>query len=233
MIKLPRLLKWVISIFIFFFVLLTIFRLVFYSVYKPLAYVFPIDAFIMGARIDLRSVSILCLFILLLSAIPALHPFKNYKSRIFWNVLLTVFFVLAIFFYVVDYFHFDYLHQRLNASVLNYLQDAGISLSMVWQTYPVLKIIILLIIFSVAAFLLTSTILKKYQHRSTVKNHKQWIPVTITVILLAIGTWGSLGQFPLRWSNVYTLGDAFKSQVALIPFKVFSVRFRSKTLLMI
>jgi phosphoglycerol transferase MdoB-like AlkP superfamily enzyme len=221
MIKLPRLLKWVISIFIFFFVLLTAFRLLFYFVYKPAGYVFPFDAFIMGARIDLRSVCILCLFILLLSAFPVLHPFKNLKSRIFWNILLTVFFVLAIFFYVVDYFHFDYLHQRLNASVLNYLQDAGISLSMVWQTYPVIKIIILLILFCIAAYILSSRLLKKYQHQLPVKQNRQWIPVTVVVILLGIGTWGSLGQFSLRWSNVFSLGSAFKSQLALNPFQSF------------
>src|SRR6476646_3827178 len=104
MIKLPRLLRWVLSIVLFFFVLLTIFRFIFFSIYKPSGYPFPWDAFGMGVLIALRSVCALGLFILLLCSIPKLNPFKNIRSRIFWNILLTIIFLFAIFFYLIDYF---------------------------------------------------------------------------------------------------------------------------------
>lgn len=231
MIKLSRLLRWVLSIVLFFFVLLTIFRFLFYTVYKPAGYAFPWDAFVMGARIDLRSVCALGLFILLLCSIPKLNPFKNPRSRIFWNILLTIIFLLAVFFYVVDYFHFDYLHQRLNASVLNYLQDAGISLNMVWQTYPVIKIFIALLVLIVVGALISSKRLIRLQNQPPVKKKSEGWLIALFVILLGVGAWGTLGQFPLRWSNVYSLGDSFKSQIALNPFQSFfsTLSFKNST----
>ena len=185
----------------------------------------------MGVRIDLRSVCALGLFILLLCSIPKLNPFKNIRSRIFWNILLTIIFLLAIFFYVVDYFHFDYLHQRLNASVLNYLQDASISINMVWQTYPVIKILIALIILIVIGAFLTSALLSKLQKQPAVKKKGQGWFIALFVLLLGVGAWGTLGQFPLRWSNVYSLGDSFKSQIALNPFQSFfsTLSFKNST----
>ncbi len=50
-----------------------------------------------------------------------------------------------VFFYCVDFAHYAYLSQRLSASVLNYLTDTGISAGLVWQTYPVLRILLILI----------------------------------------------------------------------------------------
>src|SRR5947209_15838740 len=118
--KISRLVKWVVSIVLLFFVLLTIYRFFFYEHYKPGNYAFPESAFIMGLRVDFRAVSILGLAMLLLCSIPLLDPFRNKRARIFWNVFLSLLFFLALLFYIVDFYHYDYLHQRLNASVLNY-----------------------------------------------------------------------------------------------------------------
>jgi phosphoglycerol transferase MdoB-like AlkP superfamily enzyme len=226
----PRLVRWIAIIVGFFFLLLTIFRFIFYWRYMQ-AGGFPQDAFLMGMRVDVRSVSILGLFILLLCAIPLIHPFKNGRAKKFWNFFLPFVFFLVLFFYAIDYFHYDYLHQRLNGSVLNYLEDANISMNMVWQTYPVIRSLLIIIVLLAVAVFLFSRVLVSFQKDKPVTYKRSWLWVLGFTLLLMWGTWGSMGQFPLRWSNVYSLGDAYKAQLALNPFQSFAstLKFRSST----
>src|SRR5437764_15389375 len=111
--QIPKTVKWIAVTVLIFFILLSIFRFLFFIEYKPGSYSFPSSAFLMGARIDLRSVCILGLLMTLLTAFPALNPFKNRGSSVFWNFFLSFLFTVALLFYLVDFFHFDILHRML------------------------------------------------------------------------------------------------------------------------
>src|SRR5665647_954563 len=74
------------------------------------------------------------------------NPFENSFSRKVFKIYFLIITVLLVFLYAVDFEHYDYVHQRLNASVLNYLEDAKISMNMVWETYHVFILLILIII---------------------------------------------------------------------------------------
>src|SRR6476661_3712834 len=223
--KLPRLLRWISSVILLFLLLLTFFLLFFYVYYKPHQYPFPVDAFFMGLRLDLRVACVLGLLMLILCAVPFLNPFKNRNAKKFWVVFLS------LLLYITDFFHYDYLHQRLNASVLNYMQDAGISLHMVWQTYPVIRSFLLIIVFVVAVGFLFSRLLHIFQKlpSSTSGKAKLWTIPFLALLIAAV--WGTLSQFPLRWSDVFTLKDSFKAQLALNPMQSFfsTLSFRSST----
>ncbi|HEU4634330.1 MAG TPA: LTA synthase family protein [Flavisolibacter sp.] len=221
MLKLPRLIKWAASVVILFFLLLTLFRFCFYIYYKPNHYAFPSDAFLMGLRLDLRAAGILGLLLLLLCAFPFLNPFRNAKAKGFWNIFLSAIFLVVLFFYIVDFFHYDYLHQRLNASVLNYLHDAGISMHMVWQTYPVIRGLLFMVLLVAAVAFLFSRLLRFYQRQPAHNNKKAKLLNVPFAVLLGIGVWGTLSQFPVRWSDVFTLKDPFKAQLALNPLQSF------------
>ncbi|HEX2606178.1 MAG TPA: LTA synthase family protein [Flavisolibacter sp.] len=229
--KIPRLLKWIGTVLLLFFVLLTVFRFVFYWVYKPAAYTFPGEAFLMGLRLDLRVICVIGLLMLLLCALPFLNPFRKPGARRFWSVFLSLLFFLLLFFYIVDFFHYDYLHQRLNASVLNYLQDAGISMNMVWQTYPVLRALLLIILLVAAAAFLFGRLVRGFQRQERKRIRRGGLWTVPFVLLLLAGAWGSLGQFALRWSDVFTLKDAFKAQLALNPVQSFfsTLSFKNAT----
>jgi len=231
MLKLPRLLKWTASVVILFFLLLTIFRVCFYFYYKPHHYAFPGEAFLMGLRLDLRITGIVGLLMLILCAFPFFNPFKNIKAKKGWTIFLSLLFFITVFFYTIDFFHYDYLHQRLNASVLNYLHDAGISLNMVWQTYPVIKGSLLLILLVVVVGFLFSRLLHFFLQQPAYNTKRAKLLTVPFVVLLGAGVWGTLGQFPLRWSDVFTMNDAFKAQLALNPLQSFfsTLSFRSST----
>ncbi len=233
--QVPRLLRWIFSVVLLLLVVMTFFRFMFFWAYNPPGKAFSGSAFILGLRYDARVVCVIGLSMLILCAIPFINPIKTIKAKRFWNILLPFLFILMIFIYAVDYYHFDYLHQRLNASVLNYLQDAGISGNMMWQTYPVVKIFLLLVVLVLLARFGFGRLLRTYQRQQPPTNKKRVLLYIITVLIFAQCIIGKIvlkgGQFPLRWSDAYTLSDDFKANLALNPFQSFlsTLSFRNST----
>ena len=146
--KIPRLIRWIFSVMLLFLVIMTIYRFIFFFHYRGEHRPFSGSAFLLGLRFDAKFISMLGLGMLLLCTIPFLNPFKNRKAKRFWVVLLSVIFFITLIFLGADFYHYDYLKQKLNASVLNFLQDAGISFNMMSQSYPLAHILPSLINFS-------------------------------------------------------------------------------------
>lgn len=229
--RIPRPIKWVSTIVLTFLVLFTLFRVVFYLRYHNKGTAFPSAAFGMGLKFDIRIACILGVFLLLLCAIPVLNPFRNLRIRRFWIFLLCLFVLITLIFYTTDFYHYDYLQQRLAGSVLNFLQDAAISSKMVWQTYPVIWILILIIVVMALFTLLFKRILYSYTSNSTRPVSYTGLWYTVFLILLGWGIWGSSSQFALRWSNVFSLQDNFQAELALNPFQSFfsTLKFRKSS----
>lgn len=230
--RIPKLLRWIFSVVLVFIATMTIFRFIFLWRYNPPGKAFSGSAFIMGLRFDTKFACMIGLTILILCAVPLLNPFKNFKAKKFWNIFIPLLFIVLLFFYGADYYHYDYLHQRLNASVLNYLEDAGISFNMMWETYPLLRIALLFIVLAVLARWFFGKLLVRYQTENSFNKRKGIGFYIIAVLLLAQCIIGKIvvkpGQFPLRWSDAYTLSDDFKANLALNPFQSFfsSLNFR-------
>lgn len=207
------------------------------------------SSFVLGIRYDLRDVGILEVILLLAGAIPALDLFGSKGGRRLVLGLTSVGAAAIIFFYSVDFAHYSYLSLRLNASVLNYLTDAGISVNMVWQTYPVIRIILLIIAGTWLARRGVRVIYERIR-RSEWRGGARvgGLPETVrvnqgagivgrktrigwfvaTFLLLGLAIFGRLGQYPLRWSDAFTLGSDYQANLSLNPFQSFfsSLKFR-------
>ena len=227
--RIPKLLRWIFSVVLILLLVMTVSRFVIFWSFNPPGKAFSGSAFIMGLRYDARVVCIIGLVMMLLCAFPFLNPFKNYTAKKFWNILLPLVFILIIFVLAVDYYHFDYLHQRLNATVLNYLQDAGISFNMMWQSYPLLKISIVVLLLLVLARFAFGKLLAGYQQQHSFYKRKGVLLYILSFFVFSILIFGKMGQFPLRWSDAYTLSDDFKANLALNPFQSFisTLNFRN------
>jgi phosphoglycerol transferase MdoB-like AlkP superfamily enzyme len=140
--------------------------------------------------------------------------------------------ILLVFFYAIDFQHFDYLHQRLNASVINYTEDAKISASMVWETYPIWTLLAIIIICSAIIYFLVLRFYKNMMIRvfSGGMIFKLVAGIVFT-LLLGLGLFGKLNQYPLRWSDAFTFKDDFKANLALNPFQSFlsTMQFRNSS----
>jgi glucan phosphoethanolaminetransferase (alkaline phosphatase superfamily) len=160
------------------------------------------------------------------------NPFENNISR---KIFKTYFFIITlslVFLYAVDFEHFDYLHQRLAASVLNYTADAKISMNMVWQTYPVVTLILLIIVSVILLYGLIMRWFKKMQ--LSLYRGKGFSKVLIGIVfalILGIGIFGRLNQYPLRWSDAFSFHDDFRANLSLNPIQSFlsTLQFRNST----
>ncbi len=184
----------------------------------------------MGFRFDARVVCAFLFLILLLGISWYFKPFTHKASKIILFVLTAVFSLFIIIFYTFDFFYFAYLRQRLNASVLSFAEDAKISKTMIWETYPVIKILFVWIILSVAFFFVLRYIYRLCKKEPVaVRKRNIIISYVLCFLVLAIAIFGRVGQYPLRWSDAYRLNSDYKASLALNPVQSFfsSLKFRN------
>ncbi len=188
-----------------------------------------LPSFVLGIRYDLRIICIVSLVLFLIGSIRFLHPLNKKAGRRTALILWMIFILIFIFFYLIDFTNYAYLSQRMNANLLNYLEDAGISLKMMWQSYPVIWMIIGIL---GGAALLIWIVKSTYNHvlsKPIVATKRSRIAWGIAFfLLLALGIFGRVGQYPLRWSDAYGLGNDYEANLALNPFQSFfsSLKFR-------
>jgi len=207
---------------------MTLLRLLFFFRYNPPGKPFSGSAMLMGLRFDLKFTCILAVTMLVLCMIPIANPVKNFRAKKCWNIIVPVVYFMSLLFYGVDYYHYDYIQQRLNASLLNYFNDAAITVTMGMESYPVFTVMIGMILLTIIATVIFRKLLYGYQIQPAF-NKKKGIGYYVSFFfLLALGIFGKMGQFNLRWSDAFTLSDNFKGNLALNPFQSFfsSLKFR-------
>jgi phosphoglycerol transferase MdoB-like AlkP superfamily enzyme len=225
--------RWLVFIALVFLVLMSLARLILFVVYTSPQQTFgsSLPAFWLGLRYDLRDVGILSVVLLLLGSVPFLNPFSTRLGKVVWFVLLWVATVVFIFTYAFDFQYYSYLSQRLNASVLTYMGDTETSLSMIWESYHVIRIFLLIL-----GLTLVIMVILRWGYRrwagTTVNTSRgaAWAWGVLLFVLLGGGIFGHLGQYPLRWSDAFSLSSDREAQLALNPFQSFfsSMKFRKQ-----
>ena len=187
-------------------------------------------AFWLGFRFDVRIVAMALLPLLALGGIPFLDPFRHAFGRRFWKTILGAFSAALIVFYVCDFLHYRYLGQRLNASALSLLGDATISFRMVWESYPVLWLLLGIAI-AVTGLVMAIAILHRRAAAAVPTSRKgiraTWFVAAVSASVFSLH--GRVAQFPLRWSDAYNLRNEASANLALNPVESFtsSLRFRA------
>ena len=233
---LPKTIRWTLFLGFTFLIIMSLLRFIFVHRFAaPVSSDNDLNAsYILGIRYDLRYVAIIMMLILLISYFKALDPFTKKLGKkiaiIFWMLFST----LLLFFYTTDFIHYAYVHQRLNASILSYIDNPLISMQMMWQSYPIISIIV---VFLILEWVLYKFISFTYQlsdkYERTGSKIKNIITQAVFFIVLLYSAIGNIiyegGQYPLRWSDAYSLGSDYKANVALNPMQSFfsTLNFRS------
>ena len=233
---LPKTIRWTLFLGFTFLIIMSLLRFIFVHRFAaPVSSDNDLNAsYILGIRYDLRYVAIIMMLILLISYFKALDPFTKKLGKkiaiIFWMLFST----LLLFFYTTDFIHYAYVHQRLNASILSYIDNPLISMQMMWQSYPIISIIV---VFLILEWVLYKFISFTYQlsdkYERTGSKIKNIITQAVFFIILLYSAIGNIiyegGQYPLRWSDAYSLGSDYKANVALNPMQSFfsTLNFRS------
>ncbi len=199
---------------------MTLYRFFFFFHYRPEHKPFSGSMMLMGLRFDVRIVSVIGLGIFIISTF--INPFNSKKATRFWLTLLTIVFVIFLVAYGSDFYYYDYLKQRLSAAIISFAKDAAISAKMMWETYPLIKIFFALAIVLFVFVWMIKRLLKKITASNVLLEKKQKIIYSVAFVLITgIGIFGKLNQYPLRWSDAFTLTDEFKAHAALNPFQSF------------
>ena len=208
---------------------MTLYRVFFFFHYRPANKPFSGSSMLLGLRYDLRILAAVGLGMFILSALPFLDPFKNKNAMRFWTILLSLIFIIFLIFYGGDFYYYDYLKQRLSASVLNFAQDAAISARMMWQTYPLIRIFIFLVIATILFTIFIKKLFRRIEKKTVLVSRRKKVLLHIAfVILCALAIFGKVGQYPLRWSDAFSLTDDFKANASLNPFQSFFSTFSFK-----
>ena len=222
--KIPKTLLWTINLFLVLFLFFTIFRIVTFFAFRPPGFTLSdsVPSFLMGIQYDLRWISIILLPIMVLGINRAFTPFYSGKNKRIWTWYFAAVFFLVFFFFIADLVSFSYNQTRIDAGAMNFVEDPGISISMMWQTYPLIWIGIGLL---VAIILFKWLLNKSHWQVSTITDGKAIMhrkaPFIIGLAILSIFIYGKIYTAPLKWKDSFALKDSFKSYLALNPLQNF------------
>lgn len=178
-----------------------------------------------GLRFDLRLAILLMLPPAIFLVLPRFNALKTAALR--WLMRLwLVFAVTAVaLVYIVDFGHYAYLGLRVNASILRFIGDAQISADMVWQTYPVVSIVLGWLLGCV----LVITLLFRLERRMLDRRPQPagFVRTSLALALaVVLGFMGILGRVeninlenpvPLRWSDAFFSGSTQIGALGLNP----------------
>lgn len=182
-----------------------------------------------GLRFDLRLTLLLLLPLALLAWLPRWNllrlPTLRWLARVYLLLVLGGVGLL----YIIDFGHYAYLGVRINATVLRYLDDAQISQQMLWESYPVLWIVLA---WGSALSLWCYALLRL--ERLTLDRPAQtlgrWSLASVSALGIAAVFLALLGRVenlnlenpvPLRWSDAYFSGNSQIAALGLNPVLFF------------
>lgn len=230
--RVTKTIQWIIKLFLIYLLIFTAFRVATVIFFKPASIPWSElgASFWLGLKYDLRWIAFILLPIAVISLFPKFSPFYNETSKKVWTAYLGIITLLVLFFYGADFGQFAYINARLNADALIFAEDPKESLQMIWQSYPIVWILVGLF----GAVLMMTWMFRRTHVQVVDKNisiHKfgyrrRWHAVAL--LLLGWFMYGFFTAKPLDFFRAFNLNDEFKSNLALNPMQNFftTLRFR-------
>src|SRR5439155_11957235 len=188
----------------------TLLRVVFYAIFHREAG--PLDprdllfAFFLGLKFDARIAAILTLPLLALRRAAVVYIMT------IWSLLLLI--------YAIDFGSYGYIHQRLNAGLLEFLRNPLISAHMVWESYHTgLFAVTIIVVIALLAYAI---------RRSTRTPRREAGFSWIFALVLIACIYGKFSRYPLRWSDAYFSRNRFLGDLAMNPPQYFFETTREK-----
>ena len=223
--RVPKTVQWIVRIFLIYLIIFTAFRVATVIFFKPknIPFLELTPSFWLGLKYDLRWISIILFPIAFLSAYKRFSPFYSNRLKKIWTTYLAITTLLVLFFYGADFGQFAYINARLNADALIFAEDPKESLQMVWQSYPIVWILLSL---GIAVFAINRMFAKIHMgvEDSNANIHKfdyrrRWRLACI--LILSWFMYGFLTLKPLDFLRAFSLNEEFKSNLALNPLQNF------------
>jgi len=232
--RFPRL-KMLLPLLLVFFATLVVLRAGFYFWFLDDALDQSTDvllkAFWIGVRFDLRVAVLMLLPLALISWLPRWLSLRGPFGYSLAITYMAIAVATVTLFYIADFAHYAYLDERLNASVLRFAEDGMDSVQMVWESYPVIWLLLLL--FTVTAFFtwLVRSHVDRFRAIHVDANWLLHLGVGVVVVpLFVFAVMGKVGTtIPLRWSDAFFSGNPQVSAIGLNPVVFFFDTLQNQT----
>ena len=190
-----------------------------------------IKALYLGLKFDFRLALIICIPILLFSFFPKYNIASNSIIRNLGKAYTILVMALLLFFYICDFIYFAYLGERVNVSALNFLKNPYISGQMVWESYPVVWLLLgfgIVLLFFIKLFKRLYLMLSAKQ--DSIISKKQYLLAFVLIFLFfALGIFGKVNTLtPLRWSEAYFANNSYVAALGLNPVLFFFDTFKNR-----
>jgi len=227
--NIPRLLRFAFAVIVINVLIFSVFRVAFWAYFNsptdPLDFSTLATAFFIGFKYDLRLTLLILLPLLLFAWIRYVSPFKSAeetvsrRSKHFWIAYLVVAFALVLIIYITHFAYYAYLHVPLDATILRFFANPGTSLLMVWQSYPVIWLVLgwllLLALYAMTLYWLINFFEK--QPLNVLQRRYKVAVVSTASFLVIFGVYGKASWYPLRWSDAYFSTHPFAAAVTVNP----------------
>ncbi len=176
-------------------------------------------SFLIGMRFDLVIACYITVFLYVLSIIPGLDISRRRFVRMINLGLLIPLTAVIFFMHMIDLEFFSFFNARLNGMALTWQDTPDMALSMVWDMYPVVRYLLLLVVV-VGLFI---WIMRRWQRRLLIEReaapiwlHLLWLPLIGAILF--VGARGRLAdKSPIRTGVAYFSTYDFANQLALNP----------------
>ena len=207
--------------------LFILFRIVFYYTFSDASFnVGSFDlarAFWVGIRFDLRLSILISLPSMALVIIPIVNMCRSNRARTVGKWVYGMLIIGLVLFYITDLVHYAYLQQRVDTTAVSFLENPTIAIQMVWESYPVVGFLLLLMLicYSWVMFhsrLIAVTLEKSPKYRNI---SNKVMGIICGGLIYLFGFWGTFSQYRLLWSDAFFTQDPFVSALALNPVLYF------------
>lgn len=219
----PRHLKLVLLLTLTLTTIFIVMRVIFYIEFNdsafPLSVSDTVQAFWLGSRFDLRVALAILLPLFFIGWIPWFSPFQTKVHRYVWMSYITALFAVMMLVYFVDMGHYSYLKARLDFTAMRFLEDFSISMEMVWESYPVVWIV-LGYVSVVVGFVFGIAKIFSVVGRSEVTHYgvtKNIVIGFISFLIVVVAVMSKFSQYPLRWSEAAFSHHPFAAQLTYNP----------------
>ncbi len=178
-----------------------------------------IEAFLVGVRFDFAMASYVALPVYLLAVLPWIGATRNRVSCTILIGFVSIAAALTFFLHLADIEFFRFFNTRLNGMALQWADTPGFMVTMIWQTYPVVRYLLLY----GGMLLLFVWLLRRMLRHLSVEGRQSpwwidlaWLPVVAAI--LVVGARGRIEEkAPLTWGLAYFSPYDMANQLALNP----------------
>ena len=231
--KVPRGIQFLLWIVVIQVIIFSVLRLSFLISFNdsgdPLSSLELVKAFYIGFKFDFRLALICILPALFLAWIRPISLFSGLGKKIWLTCFISQFSgVISICF--LHFGYYSYLRIPLDATILRFLNNAGESWGMVWESYPVIKIFTGIFIVTGFYGWIVQRIHRRFSAKPEIKyrRSRKVMIVMATVFFVLCGLYGKWSFYPLRWSDAYFSPHPFAAAVTVNPVLHFFSTLKNK-----